>query len=289
MSKINLARIEGFDYLVDDQGNVYSEKRGNTIISQFSYLGSTPAVQLYRPDGSGKVIKPVSRLVATAFIENPMRLRFVVHKNGDNKDNRAENLMWSASKKMDPMIRGERWKEVPGMPRVKVSSKGRVKHDGYLMRTVMSSGIEKVIIPEFGTRTVELLKSAAFRYSDEPKKKRNKLTVQQVAEIKRDYTKRQVTMQALADRYAVSKTAIHQVLTGESFAYIKPAENEENRILRPESPHDALNALKASIPVEVKNDELFEYFLYITRKSRGIYFRAEENAYNQGFTVFTTK
>lgn len=37
----------------------------------------------------------VSYLVARAFVPNPEGREFVVHRNGDRGDNRAENLEWS--------------------------------------------------------------------------------------------------------------------------------------------------------------------------------------------------
>ena len=48
---------------------------------------------LYVNIGGRKVY--VHRLVAAAFIENPDDAPVVNHKNGDPKDNRAENLEWA--------------------------------------------------------------------------------------------------------------------------------------------------------------------------------------------------
>ncbi|AER59804.1 hypothetical protein clP1_045 [Pediococcus phage cIP1] len=43
------------------------------------------------------VIHRVSRLVATAFVPNPMGRRYVCHKSNDVMDNRASNLYWADS------------------------------------------------------------------------------------------------------------------------------------------------------------------------------------------------
>lgn len=73
--------IEG-RYSVDREGNVYSDGMVLTPV------GGT-WVSIY---GERKL---VSYLVARAFIGNPEGRRWVRHKNGDLRDNRAENLEWS--------------------------------------------------------------------------------------------------------------------------------------------------------------------------------------------------
>lgn len=47
----------------------------------------------------------VSYLVARAFVPNAEGRKYVVHKNGDRKDNRAQNLEWSDSEER-PAKRG---------------------------------------------------------------------------------------------------------------------------------------------------------------------------------------
>ncbi len=39
----------------------------------------------------------LSRLVANAFLPNPNNLKYVIHKNGNTIDDRAENLVWAST------------------------------------------------------------------------------------------------------------------------------------------------------------------------------------------------
>ena len=72
-------------YSVDKEGVVYSDG------SPLTPVGGT-WVNLY---GERRL---VSYLVARAWIPNPEGREYVVHKNGDLRDNRAENLEWSETK-----------------------------------------------------------------------------------------------------------------------------------------------------------------------------------------------
>lgn len=47
-----------------------------------------------RRDGDIKSQQSIHRLVAKAFIPNPLKRRYVNHKNGIKNDNRVSNLEW---------------------------------------------------------------------------------------------------------------------------------------------------------------------------------------------------
>jgi len=91
-------RIPGFPgYLVDDEGNVWSKPRKNGLRTKKA-LDSRHSrgylrVQLYDAFGDSAQLM-VHRLVAEAFLQRRQRGMVVHHKNGDLKDNRAENLEW---------------------------------------------------------------------------------------------------------------------------------------------------------------------------------------------------
>lgn len=51
-------------------------------------------LRLYINTKKGRKIYRVHRLVAKAYIPNPLNLTDVNHKNGDKTDNRIENLEW---------------------------------------------------------------------------------------------------------------------------------------------------------------------------------------------------
>ena len=81
-------------YFVNEHGFVYSMKRDGLLrpMQTFDKLGYR-SVQL-----SGARTRMVHRLVALAFIGQPMRGSEVNHKNGIKFDNRPENLEWVSHK-----------------------------------------------------------------------------------------------------------------------------------------------------------------------------------------------
>lgn len=105
---MNLKSIEGFEgiYAVTDDGRVWSSPRvlhtvrngksfsikaGGYFLKQGFHKCGYKQVTL----GSKKKFPyKVHRLVAQVFIENPLNLKEVNHKNGIKTDNRIENLEW---------------------------------------------------------------------------------------------------------------------------------------------------------------------------------------------------
>lgn len=285
-----LKKIEGFDYLISSDGDVYSMKGVNHRLISKCKARNHVTVQLFSPTGQ-KEIKYIHRLMAEAFLPNPLGLKYVVHKNGDKFDNRVENLMWCAHKEYDKPIKGEVWKAFDQVPDLKVSNKGRVKHKGLILTTREGSdGFMKVEIPFHGQRTVELMRNALFPKVDKRKRPpRRKLTNEQVGEIKRDYQKGRITLQFLADKYGVKKTAIHQIITGKSFAHIPPLEGDSFLIKRPEFPHEAMTLIEANFPIEVKSNKAIEFISYILSNCEKATFIVENERFNKGFAYIYKK
>lgn len=84
--------IEGYKgYFVDEKGNIYG-KRKEVLTPVFQKKTGYNRISLVK-DGTTHNFS-IHRIVAEAFIENPLNLPQVNHKNGIKTDNRVENLEW---------------------------------------------------------------------------------------------------------------------------------------------------------------------------------------------------
>lgn len=84
-------------YMVDPYGRVLQTKTGILLKPRKHYLGY---VRYSLSFGHRKTAKQyyAHRLVANAFLENPLRLKEINHIDGDKTNNSLENLEWSTRK-----------------------------------------------------------------------------------------------------------------------------------------------------------------------------------------------
>jgi hypothetical protein len=93
-----MKNIKNFEhYYIDEQGNVYSKKRGNIkklspILTHYGYYD----VGLTNSKGICKMY--IHRLVAEHYIDNPNNLPQVNHIDGNKLNNNVFNLEWCNSK-----------------------------------------------------------------------------------------------------------------------------------------------------------------------------------------------
>lgn len=81
------------EYRISNLGNVYSIKTGKLKIRKLNLVdGRYYMVTFFGKDRCKSVF--VHRLVAEAFISNPENLPQVNHKDGNKRNNNAENLEW---------------------------------------------------------------------------------------------------------------------------------------------------------------------------------------------------
>ena len=86
-------------YMVSNHGNVRSLKKGRKILKP-SLRGGYHSITLYRmikkreKKSEKKVTSDIHRLVALAFVDNPHNYRYIRHTDGNNLNNRADNLEW---------------------------------------------------------------------------------------------------------------------------------------------------------------------------------------------------
>lgn len=85
------------DYFVTGGGKVLSAK-GRKIRELIPGYCPKGYAKVTLSNGYARETKGVHRLVAEAFIPNPLNLPFVGHKNDNKADNRAANLYWTDPK-----------------------------------------------------------------------------------------------------------------------------------------------------------------------------------------------
>ncbi len=89
----NWAKVKGWsDYLVSDNGEIWSIRRGRER-KVWSVPGKYPRVTLAK-NGIEKTLS-VHRLVAVAFITNPLNKRTINHIDGNKQNNHVTNLEWN--------------------------------------------------------------------------------------------------------------------------------------------------------------------------------------------------
>ena len=85
-------KIDGFEsYSISSKGRVLLP---SGKIRESNYNSSSTYEMILLNNGKVKKNTPVHRIVAELFIDNVFHKKYVNHKNGIKKDNRAENLEW---------------------------------------------------------------------------------------------------------------------------------------------------------------------------------------------------
>lgn len=92
-----LTAIPNFpDYFADEEGNIYSSKKGNRIkkmTPQFQKQWHYYSLRLISSCGDKKHMT-IHRLMAITFLPNPDNLSEVNHIDGNKKNNKLSNLEW---------------------------------------------------------------------------------------------------------------------------------------------------------------------------------------------------
>jgi len=90
----NLGRIKSLERSwIAGNGGIFNHKEMILVASPKS--GGYLTVSLHSNGKQNN--KPIHRLVATHFIENKLKLKYVNHKDGNKKNNQINNLEWCTS------------------------------------------------------------------------------------------------------------------------------------------------------------------------------------------------
>lgn len=95
-----MVEIKGYEgkYSITNDGRVWSHKRYKARVGWRKLRISTSGYIIVDLVPGKRRTWQVHRLVAEAYIPNPLKLPVVNHKNGDRTDNRVENLEWCTQK-----------------------------------------------------------------------------------------------------------------------------------------------------------------------------------------------
>lgn len=86
-------QIENFHYSINEKGVVRNDITGKKKTPFINKKNGYKYVDLYKDNKSYK--KPIHRLLAEAFIDNPDNKPTIDHKNGNRLDNSLDNLRWA--------------------------------------------------------------------------------------------------------------------------------------------------------------------------------------------------
>jgi hypothetical protein len=274
--KIDLIPIEGFDgYFVNGDGTVYSTRQGvRKRVIPLKKPNGVMYVQLYR-FGVKKQVH-LHRVVAESFIHNPSNLKYVLFRDGDKENCHVENLYWSHNRKSIPK---GKWMPVPMLKGVYMTKGGHVRIGDQVLETFKhSDGNLRVQIPGVGLKAVGLLHAITFPTVDKkkPKAKRKILSENQVSMIKAEYKPRKVTMNMLSAKYHISISAIRDIISGRSWAEVKPHAIAELELKVISIPQEAFILLKQWIPIKAKKNDFISIILYASKNAKGMSFKIEE-------------
>ncbi len=103
MSTLNLVflkPIPGYDkYYASEDGRIFSSQRGDKIQMKGNFVGGYFSVPVIKQKGKKRITdaRKIHRLVAFAWIPNPLNLPMVNHKDGNKINNKVSNLEWSTA------------------------------------------------------------------------------------------------------------------------------------------------------------------------------------------------